>query len=591
MILSISSSLKSFKPVKFHEGLNVLLSDTSPEASSKQTRNSAGKTSMIDIIHFLLGSDCDKSSIFRTDELIEHTFSGVFSFRGNEIKIERGGSVPSRIFLLKGFESYKDLPIKIDKKTEKSYISNENWKLFLGNELFSLPLDIEGTVFSQSYTPSFRSMFSYFVRRQNSGGFISPERQAEKQQIWDWQENLSYLFDLDWKISFDFQKIRSREKSLEELKKASKDGVFGNVIGSVAELRSKLTVAEKKAADRKEQLQNFQVNESYNELSRRAARCKTQMQAISRKVVSLHENYNHLDETLASEETQDTDYLLEAYSAIGVELPGVAVKRLEDVRGFYDSVLSNRKVHLNNEMQEIERNIDENRINIGRLDKERQGILKILESQGAMEDFLFLQKELAELEAEAASLKERFKAAEIIEGEKTQLDIDRGNIHRRLQQNYKERQSILDEIILLVTDAISELYDDREGQFEISATDRGPKLNISIEGDRGGGISNIEIFCFDLALLKYNSKKLRGPGFLIHDSHLFDGVDERQVARSLSLGLEATKDKGLQYIVTMNSDIYNSLPFSGSFNRKKYILKTRLSDKSESGGLFGFRFG
>lgn len=591
MILSIDSSLKTFKRVDFHQGLNVLLSDTSPEASQKKTRNSAGKTSLVDIIHFLLGSDCDKKSIFRTDKLVDHTFSGMFNFSGNELSVERGGKIPSRIFLLKGFDGCKDLPIKIDKKTERPYLSNENWKLFLGSRLFFLPSNQEGTVFSQSYTPSFRSMLSYFIRRQNSGGFISPERQAEKQQRWDWQENLSFLFDLDWNISFEFQKVRARESSLEELKKSAKDGVFGDVIGNVGELRSKVTVAEKRTRVRMEQLNSFQVNDSYKELSTRAANCKTQMQAISRNTVSLKENLNHLEEVLATEVVQDTDYLLKAYSSVGVELPGVALKRLEDVRGFYDSVVKNRKSHLNGEVSEISRKIKENELKAQALDDDRSQILKVLESQGALEDFLSLQKELAEMEAETANLKERFKTAEILEGEKTELDIDRGNLHRRLQQDYRERQEILDKIILLVTEAISELYDDREGRFDISATDRGPEFNISIEGDRGGGIASMEIFCFDLAILKYNYEKKRGPGFLVHDSHLFDGVDERQISRALSLGLEATENKNLQYIVTMNSDIYGRLPVSKSIDEAKHVLKTRLSDESESGGLFGFRFG
>ena len=69
MIISISSSIPTFKKVTFHHGLNVLLADTSPGATEKQTRNSAGKTSLIEIIHFLLGSDCDKDSLFRTAAL------------------------------------------------------------------------------------------------------------------------------------------------------------------------------------------------------------------------------------------------------------------------------------------------------------------------------------------------------------------------------------------------------------------------------------------------------------------------------------------------------------------------------------------
>jgi len=115
--------------------------------------------------------------------------------------------------------------------------------------------------------------------------------------------------------------------------------------------------------------------------------------------------------------------------------------------------------------------------------------------------------------------------------------------------------------------------------------------HISIEGDRGGGISKVEIFCFDLALFEVVSARLGGPGFLLHDSHLFDGVDERQIAGALQLGLEATVGKGLQYIVTMNSDIFARLPLPEGFETSKVVLETRLSDEGETGGLFGFRFG
>jgi uncharacterized protein YydD (DUF2326 family) len=82
MILSIESSLATFKPVQLHEGLNVLLADRLPQSTDKQTRNSAGKTSFLEIIHFLHGSDCDADSVFRKKELIEHSFLAGCGKRG-----------------------------------------------------------------------------------------------------------------------------------------------------------------------------------------------------------------------------------------------------------------------------------------------------------------------------------------------------------------------------------------------------------------------------------------------------------------------------------------------------------------------------
>lgn len=590
IINSIDSSLSTFKRVEFHSGLNVLLSDKHLGATEGQTRNSAGKTSLVEILHFLLGGDCDKHSIFRSEALYEHFFKISFKLNEEEIFIERTGSKPSRIYIVQGLDGRDDLPIKTEKESERLFISNQNWKLFLGNALFELPLDPSGTEFDQSYTPSFRSLISYFIRRQNSGGFISPERQAEKQQRWDWQENISYLLGLDWRIPFEFQKIRTRESALGELKKAAKGGALGEVIGTVAELRPKVTVAERNAQRRREQLDKFQVLESYNELSNRAARAKTELQAIGRENVGLKETLNYLQSVLESESPPDLSLLEDMYASAGVELPSVALKRLEDVKAFYESIVQNRSLHLRREIDETNDRLQQNEARAASLDAERQEMLETLKSKGALEDFLRLQRELADLEAEAATLRERYKAAQLLEGEATQLDIDRGNLHRRLQLDFHDRKERLDSVILLVNDVIATLYDDRPGGLEISATDRGPDFKISIEGDQGGGIASMEIFCFDFALFMLLSGEGREPSFLVHDSHIFDGVDERQVAKALALGARATSDKELQYIITMNSDIFDRLPLPDDFDREKAVLRTRLSDQTASGGLFGIRF-
>jgi uncharacterized protein YydD (DUF2326 family) len=100
----------------------------------------------------------------------------------------------------------------------------------------------------------------------------------------------------------------------------------------------------------------------------------------------------------------------------------------------------------------------------------------------------------------------------------------------------------------------------------------------------------MQIFCFDMMLMKLCSDRGIGPGFLFHDSHLFDGVDERQVAKALQIGAESAEKLGFQYIVTMNEDAVPS-EFPGTFDFKQHLISTRLTDATEDGGLFGIRFG
>ena len=100
----------------------------------------------------------------------------------------------------------------------------------------------------------------------------------------------------------------------------------------------------------------------------------------------------------------------------------------------------------------------------------------------------------------------------------------------------------------------------------------------------------MQIFCFDLMLAELATRRGIGPGFLVHDSHLFDGVDERQVAKALQLGADHAQAIGFQYIVTMNSDALPKDGFREGFDIDTYLLDTRLTDATESGGLFGLRF-
>nr|WP_081278567.1 DUF2326 domain-containing protein [Rhizobium phaseoli] len=126
--------------------------------------------------------------------------------------------------------------------------------------------------------------------------------------------------------------------------------------------------------------------------------------------------------------------------------------------------------------------------------------------------------------------------------------------------------------------------------LEIKATAAGPEFQVHIAGDRSGGISNMEIFCFDYALFKIATQRFGGPGILIHDSNLFADVDARQVATAIELGAELADELEVQYLVLMNSDEFAKLSFPAGSDTRSKILNVTIDDTDE-GGLFGFKFG
>ena len=105
----------------------------------------------------------------------------------------------------------------------KTVLSNSEWLELLAKQMFQL-----GTPSAEDgRTPTFRSLFAYFVRRQLSGAFTTPEKQATMQQAGDYQVALLFMLGLDWKIASDWQVVRDREKTLTALKKAAGAGAFG----------------------------------------------------------------------------------------------------------------------------------------------------------------------------------------------------------------------------------------------------------------------------------------------------------------------------------------------------------------------------
>jgi len=573
VIHHIFSTLPSFRNLgDLTSGLNVLLAQKTEGATTKQTRNRAGKTSFVELVHFLLGSDAGPDSIFRTSELAEYTFGMDLDLKSERTVVERSGSSKAKIFVT--------VP-----PAAKVKCSATEWCTFLGEQMFGLSsLEAAG-----SKPPSFRSLFAYFVRRQASGAFMTPEKQAAMQGTGDMQMALMFLLGLDWQIARDWQAVRDREKTLEELKKAAGNSAFGSIIGKAADLRTELTIQEARLKKLHAEVEIFQVLPEYRELEVESASLTRQLNELANANTIDFSAIRDLESALASEVPPDHEDLQAVYQEAGIVLPGLVKRRYEDVKSFHESVVRNRKDYLSSELEAAKLRIELRDSKKAQLDQRRGEILGILRSHGALEQFLKLQGELGRLESEVESLRQRFEAAEQLEGTKNELEIERNRLTIRLRRDFAEQKDRLAEAIVAFEETSQRLYESA-GSMTVDETSNGPIFKFPMQGERSKGIKNMQIFCFDMMLMRLCAKRQIGPGFLIHDSHLFDGVDGRQVISALRLGSEIAQELGFQYIVTMNEDDAFKETIKG-FDLNDHVLPTRLTDATEDGGLFGIRFG
>ena len=125
--------------------------------------------------------------------------------------------------------------------------------------------------------------------------------------------------------------------------------------------------------------------------------------------------------------------------------------------------------------------------------------------------------------------------------------------------------------------------------MSIDILEKGASLDVKIERAGSHGIENMKIFCYDLMLAKIWAKKTETPVPLIHDSLIFDGVDERQKALALQLAKSESEKHGFQYICAINSDAIPEKEFKKEFDFGSHVVR-KLTDRTDEGGLLGIRF-
>jgi uncharacterized protein YydD (DUF2326 family) len=584
VIHEVFSSLPTFKGLKFQNGLNILVADRTDTSTERQTRNRAGKSSLIEVIHFLLGAKTDKKSIFRNQSLEAFKFGIKVDLNGDAVVAWRTGSESSRIFI----EATDTGAWLVEPKAKNGIdlsVSNEDWKKVLGNAWFRLVPD---RLSDETHQPGFRSLISYFARRESANGFLEPVRQSEEQSKWDQQVALSYLLGLDWTIAQRLEQVRRQEKALSELRRAAKEGAMGALIPKASELQTQLVLIEKEADRVRKTLESFEVLPEYRELEREASQITLSINGLVDGNTLDMQLLESMETALRNETLPPEDTLEKVYRDAGVLLPETVRKRLEEVRMFHRSIIANRRGYLQSEITSARERMRKRDQEKAALDRRRGEIMRLLQSKGALDQFQQLQHEHTRLDATVESLRLRYRAAQQVESTKVDLDIERRQIESRLRLNLQEQNARVEEAIRVFEEISESLYEDA-GNLVLTPTSNGLEIEIKIQGLRSKGIQNMQIFCFDMMLMQLCANRDIGPGFVIHDSHLFDGVDERQVAGALAVGAQKSRECGWQYIVTLNSDTMpKSLP--EGFDPELYVLPVRLTDNREDGGLFGIRF-
>ncbi|OZD46791.1 hypothetical protein CH252_08385 [Rhodococcus sp. 06-1477-1B] len=580
MFLSaLNSSDPRFRTLRFHEGLNILVADRTETSEQGDSRNSIGKTSFVKVLRYVLGGDL--SSEFKAPELSKHTFTATLSLPSldgdgvDEITVTRAVSPTTRVQATGWSVNEDSIDLHVDE-----------WRELLSRWVFHIPEDANRPTAGQLWGQLIRTYFG------------NPIKGHQSEADWESGVKIGFLLGLSPEILGKAGDLDRLTKQSKAIRAAVREGAIAHLSLDESALRAQLATARRQRDRTQNNLRSFKVDEQYAEHQHGADRLSASIQRLNDEALALERRARELDDALQDEvaSSQGDDLaarLSRVYAEIGLVLPDTVSRRYEEVRAFHESVLRNRRLFLEQELSAIRGRLDAVDAERRALDGQRSQVMQLLNQTVALDTFLSIQRDLAKQESDVADLERRLEAANSISTISDTIKLRTAELVASVRTELNERDDKLDESISLFSELGAEIYTDREASLLVSPTAKGLlSVEPRISGDASTGVRSVETFMLDIVCEIAAIGAGRAPRILVHDSHLFDAIDGRQVASCLNIGARLAAEHGFQYIVTLNSDFITSVEAQsdGAFDADPYILSTRLTDETEAGGLFGFRF-
>lgn len=579
MIKKISANQSSFKTITFSAGFNVILADRTQDSTKRDSRNGLGKSTLIEIIHFCLGAKTSKNKGLLVEALKEWEFTLDLEVAGKLFAVTRCVDDPSNIYV-EGETS--DWPVKPKKKKKGFAIGLRDWNSFLGSMFYNLPLENE-----KKYQPTFRSLISYIIRR-GKDAFSTPFEHHRKQVEWNKQVHNAFLLGLAWADASELQLLKDRKKALESLKKAAKTGVVKGFLGSLGDLEARRVRLQKKAEAEAVDLASFKVHPQYTEIRSQANQLTgeiheaSNLNAVDQRRLSLYEK------ALNEENVPVPNAIERLYAEAGISLPGVVLRRIEDVQAFHHEVIENRRGFLAAEVSRLKRDVNAREQIIMDKSNERATVMLVLQTHGALEEYTLIQKRHLETVSEFNAVTSSIDNLKACETGLSQFKIDQEVLKQKARRDFDERREVWEMAIELFNAYTESLYN-VPGRLVIDVAATGFKFDIEIERSSSSGVGNMKVFCYDMTIASLWAAKSPSPKLVVHDSAIFDGVDERQRALALQVAAKRSEAQQFQYICTLNSDEVPWSEFADGFDLRTFVRAT-LTDATISGSLLGLRF-
>ncbi|WP_460692245.1 DUF2326 domain-containing protein [Mucilaginibacter puniceus] len=530
-LIELNSNHSSFKPVVFNNtsGLNFIVAkQASPGIKDKsRTYNGVGKSLLVAIIHFCLGSS--KKNSFKKhlpgwEFFLKFQVSGVIY---NVSRSTDGGQV-----------------IKLDGEEIKQSDFNKKFE----NLLFDIPDDLKHL--------SFRSLLPFFIRPQRGSyvNFNDPNELGQPYQVLLYN---SFLLGLNVHLVQEKYKLRTERERIKGLiKELSNDQLLKDFFAGNRDV----SLATQDLADKIKKLEidlsKFNVAEDFYDIKKEADRLRIELDNAQNQIVLLQGQVHNIEESLKTTPDIKRDSIERIYREAAVILSEVALKKLDELEKFYIHLTTNRQKRLLDQKNELIRQIDVVTDKFTREKVAFDNTLKYLDTHQALDVFVRLTNRLADLKSEKENLERYDQLLKQYQDQKIKLDQKFVEETLKTSTYLTEADGVIKDLRDFFRDLAKRFYPESAAGITVYNNDGDNQLRYNfdakIEADASDGINSVKLFCYDLTIL------LSGYGhhmnLLFHDSRLLDGIDPRQVAELFKVLKDLILPTRKQYILTINQN-------------------------------------
>lgn len=571
MIRSIRASDARFRSLALEPGFNLVVAERADEASAIDSTNGLGKTSLIQLMHFALGAagTGKPTPVPFVEALSGWTFYFTLMVDGHEVELERCTTTPNEVRLTGAPDAWSTYGTKKDSVLT---LKINAWRKLLGRTVYGLT--------GEPDEPTFRTLIASSIRYEDNHfsdliAVHSRTTNAKKAIVGAW------LLGLPWELTAKHDRVKRAQKKSRRPDNGKRSS---ELLAEEARLVASIDLLTQEQAA-------FGI-------AQQASLTIERVEVLSREINTLNDALYSAKTALAdyreSLETLNTNVpevdIAALYNEAKAWLPTKVSARLQEVHQFHKTLIANRAEFLATEMTALERQVDENQRRVLALDLERRPLVAALASESVVEQYIALGRSILREESELERVRQELTDIRELQAQKDSFVDQQAAIQKQMrlahEEHAKQRSYAQQLFSRFMAQAFHEksvlIIDDESPTFTYRA---------DVPSIGSGGVQQMAVACFDLVVARLLHERGIGPNLLVHDSRMFAHMDPRQRAGILFTAHKEASKLGYTYVALMNEhELADAREEIHTFDPDSYI-RLKLVDHTDSGSLFGMRFG